>query len=41
MSFIRSGAIGEWKTVLDEPEVRRVEEILAAHRISLDEFVLD
>ena len=40
-SFIRSGAIGEWKTVLGDEQVSRVKQMLGRHRISLDEFVLD
>jgi Sulfotransferase domain len=40
-SFIRSGAIGEWKTVLGDEQVWRVKQMLGRHRISLDEFVLD
>lgn len=40
-SFIRNGEIGEWRSVLDERSIRRIEEILAAHRISFDEFTLE
>jgi hypothetical protein len=41
VSFIRSGAIGEWRDVLAGSDVARIEQILAAHRVSLDEFVLE
>jgi hypothetical protein len=40
-SFIRSGAIGEWKERLAAEDVARVERLLHAERISLDEFVLE
>lgn len=40
-SFVRSGVVGEWRDVLGERELRRIEELLAAERISLDEFVLE
>jgi hypothetical protein len=40
-SFIRSGQIGEWKSYLTDAHLARIERLLHAERISLDEFILE
>lgn len=40
-SFIRSGAVGDWKNYLKNSEVGRIEQILNDNDIQLDEFTLE
>lgn len=40
-SFVRSGAIGEWKQYFDAKDVLKIEEILGKEKIFLDEFILE
>jgi hypothetical protein len=40
-SFVRSGKVGQWKEFFSPEDVARIKDRLAAHQISLDEFVLE
>lgn len=40
-SFVRSGKIGQWKEFFNDEDVENVSRKLAAHSISLDEFIIE
>lgn len=40
-SFVRSGKIGQWKEFFDNSDIENISRQLAAHNISLDEFVTE